>query len=259
MNLLIVNDEVIAIQGMMRTIQWQDIGIDEVKTAYDAQMARDIIAQWPVDIILCDIEMPGESGIELLSWIQEQHYIMESIILTCHADFEFAQQAVRLGCRDYILTPASYEVIAGKLSEAVAAVRRRQTDEQRLHYGDLWMSERLKDAAGETAKRPRELVEHVKQYICSHLDDEELSVNVLARMNYLSPDYLNRIFKKNEGVSLRNFIMRERMNLAGMLLRDKGLPFTRVAELVGYANYTSFVVAFKNYYGYAPSEYVSDK
>lgn len=141
--------------------------------------------------------MPGESGIELLAWIQEQKYIMESIILTCHADFEFAQQAVRLGCRDYILTPATYDVITQKLSEAAAAVRRRRMDEQRLHYGDLWMSEKLRDEGGETVSKPTEIVAGVKQYICSHLADEQLSVNVLARMNFLSPDYLNRIFKKS--------------------------------------------------------------
>lgn len=259
MNLLIVNDEVIAIQGMVQAIHWQDIGIDEVKAAYDASMAKEIISAWPVDVILCDIEMPGESGIELLMWIQEKGYILESIILTCHADFEFARQAVRLGCRDYILTPATYETIAGKISEAVAAVNQRHKDEQRIHYGDLWVNEKMKNEEPDAARGPGEIVEDVKHYICEHLDDTQLSVNVLAQMNYLSPDYLNRIFKKYHGSSIRNFIIKERMSLAGVLLMEKGLSFTKVAELVGYANYTSFVVSFKNYYGLAPSEYISSR
>lgn len=259
MNLLIVNDEVIAIQGMMQAISWQDIGIDEVRTAFDAQMARATILQWPVDIILCDIEMLGESGIELLVWICENGYTMESIILTCHADFEFAQQAVRLGCRDYILTPATYEVITEKVAEAAAAVCKRREDEEKLHYGDLWVSVKLKEKSVEPPKKSREIVEDIKAYICEYLDDEHLSVGRLAQMNYLSPDYLNRIFKKHQGCNIRQFIMDERMRLAATLLRKEKGTFVQIAEMIGYTNYPSFVVAFKNYYGCSPSEYVTDQ
>ncbi|HIQ98284.1 MAG TPA: response regulator [Candidatus Scybalocola faecavium] len=257
MTLLIVNDQVIAVQGMRQGIDWQSLGIDDVKVAFEAQSAREIILNHPIDMILCDIEMPGESGIELLTWIRENHYTMECIILTCHADFSFAQQAVRLNCRDYILVPASFEVIAEKIAGAVAAVKERQETQEKLHYGELWMSERIKDKQEPQYKKSEKVVEDIRLYICEHLEDPNLSVNKLAKQFFLNPDYLNRIFKKHQGVSLRQFIMDERMHLAALLLKEEKWTFAQVAQRVGYDNYPSFGVAFKNYYGYSPSDYIS--
>ena len=50
-----------------------------------------------VDILLCDIEMPGENGLGLLRWVREQEKEIECIFLTCHAKFAYAQEAIILG------------------------------------------------------------------------------------------------------------------------------------------------------------------
>ena len=257
MTVLIVDDQINVVEGLVNGVDFARAGMDTVLTAYSAAGARELLLMYPVDVILCDIEMPGESGIELLTWIRENHYTMECIILTCHADFSFAQQAVRLNCRDYILVPASFEVIAEKIAGAVAAVKERQETQEKLHYGELWMSERIKDKQEPQYKKSEKVVEDIRLYICEHLEDPNLSVNKLAKQFFLNPDYLNRIFKKHQGVSLRQFIMDERMHLAALLLKEEKWTFAQVAQRVGYDNYPSFGVAFKNYYGYSPSDYIS--
>ena len=72
MNLLIVNDEQLTAETMKKDMDWASYGISEVYTAYDTEAARACIAEHPVDILLCDIEMPRENGLGLLRWVREQ-------------------------------------------------------------------------------------------------------------------------------------------------------------------------------------------
>lgn len=106
MNLLIVDDEVVTIKGMMDGIDWKACGIDgSIWTAYSAERARQILMAQQVDILLCDIEMPGDNGLDLLRGIRAENQEIACIFLTCHASFEFAQEAIALGSIDYILKP----------------------------------------------------------------------------------------------------------------------------------------------------------
>ena len=89
MNLLIVNDEQLTAETMKKDMDWASYGISEVYTAYDTEAARACIAEHPVDILLCDIEMPGENGLGLLRWVREQEKEIECIFLTCHAKFAY--------------------------------------------------------------------------------------------------------------------------------------------------------------------------
>ena len=61
MILLIVNDEKVTAQTMWKEISWESCGITEVYLAYDALEAREQLMLHDVDIMLCDIEMPGEN------------------------------------------------------------------------------------------------------------------------------------------------------------------------------------------------------
>ena len=256
MRLLIVNDEIISAKGLMMGVQWADYGVDEVELAFEARSARRLLSEKPFDIALCDIEMPGESGIDLIRWMRAQELETEVIILTCHADFEFAQEAIRLKCRNYILVPAPYETIAQNVGEAVRAVEERNRERRQQAYGQLWIAEREREAVLQSASRsPEQAVKSVEEYVGGHLGELDLSVNQIAARLYLNPDYLNRLFKRERGVSIGQFILERRMELATHLLEDSSLGTARVAELVGYRSYSAFVTAFKNVYGCAPSQY----
>ena len=67
MTLLIVDDDCTMTELLSRTINWKELEIDRVLCALSASAARTIFMSEPVDIMICDIEMPGESGIDLLS------------------------------------------------------------------------------------------------------------------------------------------------------------------------------------------------
>lgn len=256
MKLLIVNDEIIAAQGMQMGIAWDDYGVSEVDVAFEADTARKKMKEKIYDIVLCDIEMPGESGVELVKWIRKEKLDVEVIFLTCHADFEFAQEAIRLQCKNYILLPVAYEVVAENVQEVVLSIQKKREDWKQQQYGQLWIAEKEEENEKlEQAHSLEQTVLKVEEYIKKHLNDSELSVNKIAAQMYLNSDYLNRVFKRIKGVSIGRFILERRMEMAADMIKKGKFGATKVAELVGYNTYSAFVAAFKNYYGCPPSKY----
>ena len=58
MNLLLVDDEIAMLHIMEKAIDWKKKGIQKVFTAYNTDLARDIISSSKIDLVICDIEMP---------------------------------------------------------------------------------------------------------------------------------------------------------------------------------------------------------
>lgn len=257
MKLLMVNDAEITVNAMKEEIDWAAYGIDEVFVAYNVAEGQEIICGHTVDILLCDIEMPGEYGIALIRWIREKDYDIDCILLTCHAEFTYAHEAITLNCQDYLLLPASYETI-GKTVKNVADRRKERLQNTRLQeYGKSWLKskEDRVHIDAETSRSPKEVVEECTAYILQNLNNDELSVNELAAHFYLNPIYLNRIFKKEKNISISQFIIQEKMSLAARLLENPTCSVISVANQVGYPNYSYFSTIFKKYYGCTPTQY----
>ena len=90
MKLLIVDDEVITTRVLEERIDRKYLDLDEIYTAYNVDMAKEILKKEKVEIILCDIEMPRGNGLELLEWVREQQEETEFLFLTSHEKFEYA-------------------------------------------------------------------------------------------------------------------------------------------------------------------------
>ena len=71
----------------------------------------------------------------------------------------------------------------------------------------------------------------------------------------MNEQYLMRVFKKETGYSILQFIAEQRINLAKELLEKTDYPVTVVANTVGYSNYSYFTKIFKNNTGYTPVAY----
>lgn len=256
MNLLMINDEVLTVETMKTDISWKQYGIDEVYTAYDVPTAKACIAEHSIDILLCDIEMPGENGIAMLRWVRENKMDTECIFLTCHASFEYAKEAIQLGCSNYILIPAKYEDIGAAVQKVVNRIVARKDILRYLEYGKQAVREKIEHATDLLGqKNVMNLVDATVSYIINNLGSESLSVNEIAEKLYVHPVYLNRIFSKERGITIGQFIIGERMKLAADLLKTNYLNANAVAELVGYKSYSNFNQMFKKYFGCSPSQY----
>ena len=137
MTVLVVDDQISVVSAILSGIHWRELGVESVLKAYNAYEAKSVLRTHPVDIMLCDIEMPAEDGLSLYRWAREHEYPLECIFLTSHADFHYAKEALRLGSFDYILQPARYEDIQAALQRAIQKADSRREDETVYSYGKL--------------------------------------------------------------------------------------------------------------------------
>jgi len=257
MNLLMVNDEILTVENMKGDIPWNQYGIENVYTAYDVSGGKKCLNEYQIDMMLCDIEMPGENGICLLRWAREHGMPVECIFLTCHASFEYAREAMMMGCQDYLLIPARYEEIGAAVERVVNRILESRKAQQYQQYGRQVIQEKLEEAVkshGEK-KSVKELIQDAIDYIMRNLGSETLNVNEVAEKLYLHPVYLNRIVRKEKGQSIGYFIIEERMKLAGELLKSGKLSAAAAAEQIGYQSYSNFNLSFRKYYGCTPGQY----
>lgn len=134
MKLLIVDDQLYVAQGLRFGIDWKAEGFSEVFVALNALEARTILQKDPIDIMLCDIEMPMENGLSLIRWVREQKMPTRCILLTAHPDFQYAREAIPLDVTDYIVQPAPYAEVLRVVRKAIkeCGERVRQEADSRM-------------------------------------------------------------------------------------------------------------------------------
>ena len=103
------------------------------------------------------------------------------------------------------------------------------------------------------ASDQKAVVDKVRRYIGEHLENE-LRRDELAEYVHLNPDYLTRIFKKETGCTIKEYVIRQKLEEAKMLLRTTSLPISFIAAKVGYCNFSHFSYAYKKVLGITPQE-----
>lgn len=105
-----------------------------------------------------------------------------------------------------------------------------------------------------TLQEPDNRLAEVERYIRLHLD-EPLSREVLAGVAGFSVPHFHRIFTGTTGESAASYVRRMRLKRAGQKLRMGAVDITEVALAAGYASHAAFGKAFKQQYGFSPSEF----
>ncbi|MGG1516590.1 response regulator [Paenibacillus oryzisoli] len=77
----------------------------EIHTAEDGQEALAVIAQSHIDIVMTDIRMPVMDGMELINTLSINNFKGKIVLITGYGDFNYAQQAIRVGVTDYLVKP----------------------------------------------------------------------------------------------------------------------------------------------------------
>ena len=184
------------------------------------------------DILLTDIEMPDGTGHRVDRWQKEHFPGIVSIFYTCHADFSYAQEAVKLGALDYLLKPVPIPELESILGKAVEGVKRRREGER--------LAEIFKPQDGDGAS----VIGTVKQYIADNLS-MKIQREELAKMVYLNPDYLSKLFHKQVGMTLGEYILEKRLALAKQLLINTDLSIADISQRVGITDASYFIRTFK--------------
>lgn len=101
-----------------------------------------------------------------------------------------------------------------------------------------------------------QLMHSIQKYLDEHFT-EHVSVEAIARENYISPDYLSRRFKQSIGYSPKQYICLNRLVYSKKLLMTSHLPISEVSVRSGFSDVNNFIRAFKKQFGQSPGRYRS--
>jgi len=121
------------------------------------------------------------------------------------------------------------------------------------HYIESFMEKVVKQMEVEN-QSPKHAILLVEQYIQSHYK-EDLSLNALANIVFLSPKYLSSMFSQVTGISLNKYIKNVRMEKAKDLLLTTNMKIADVSQEVGYSYVSYFCRIFQEEYGMSPETY----
>ena len=128
MKLLICDDDISTIDVLQSQIDCQELGISRILRAYNGEVAMDIIAKELPELILCDIEMPKNTGLEVLRFIYNEELPCELSFITSFESFEFAREAIKYGASRYLTKPLDFDEVQETLSDMIRSVRRKKKD-----------------------------------------------------------------------------------------------------------------------------------
>ena len=111
-------------------------GFELVASARSAAEALDLLRTHTVDLLLLDIFMPGQSGLELMADIRRQALDMDVIIVTAARDATTIDRALKLGAVDYLIKPFEFERLQ-QAFERYGETRRLIQEGQTLDQAEL--------------------------------------------------------------------------------------------------------------------------
>ncbi|MGI6251669.1 MAG: response regulator [Anaerolineaceae bacterium] len=101
MKILLVDDDALVLKSLQMILKAE--GIDEVFTSKNGKEAFDIYKDHKIDLVLQDIRLQDENGIEIASKLLEYDKEAKIILLTTFKDEEYINKAIKIGIKGYIL------------------------------------------------------------------------------------------------------------------------------------------------------------
>ncbi len=228
MNILVVDDDRFVLEGLRKGIQWDDLPFENIYMVQSVKQAKTVLEKVPISVLVSDIEMPVESGLDLLAWSREKRLPVECILLTSYAEFSYAQKAVELGIFRYFLKPIEYMELQKIIVLAAEKAEETIESSELLSYKDLWLDQ------------TRNIQENFFLWLVQHakyIDRNELLYQVNRNKLHYSPEECIQVIlceitpehKQGETwkESLREFIFR---NVSEELFATGGMPLFSVVH-----------------------------
>ena len=274
----IVDDEPVIVRGLTKMIPWESYNCRVVGTAGDGQEGMKLIREQKPDILISDICMPGIDGLTMIAGMKSEFGHMQITILTGFRDFDYAQQAIRLGVTRFLLKPSKMD----ELEEAVRVMienlekqgitgKEDGTDEgvgentpkaegNREGEEGKEKAEPSEGKEGEETDSPAScfIVKNALAYIEENYR-EKLKLSDVADQIYVSQWHLSKLLNKHTGQTFSEILNTIRIEKAKELLKDPSLRIGDIAEEVGFLDVAHFSRVFKKQAGISANEYRNTK
>lgn len=119
-DMLVVDDEYMILEGMKRLLPYEEYGIGSVTTAENAEQALAYFREHSIDIVLTDVCMPEMSGLDMIDIMKKESPKTSFIMMSGFQEFDFVKKAISLGVADYLVKPINKNELSQLLKRIVA-------------------------------------------------------------------------------------------------------------------------------------------
>lgn len=123
MRLLIVEDDYMTLEGIVKVINWQEIGITQLEKAEDGMDAIELAKKFHPNIVLSDIRMPRIGGLEFAEKLQVFNPSCKVIFMSAYTDREYYKEAIKLKAMNFIEKPIDVNELEKAIVDAVTMCR----------------------------------------------------------------------------------------------------------------------------------------
>ncbi len=239
-NAVIVEDEPWSLANIKTIFPWSSYGFDTPVGFDNPHEALEYITAQRVDVLFTDIVMPDITGLELIKFIREKNIDIKIIIISGHANFSFAQQAINYGIFSYLLKP----------------IDRREAENLMVKLKAALDSETDSDTA---SKKYTDISNPAFKQLLQFVDEnfnKKLKLNKLAEKFNINESYCSQLFKEHFGFGFTEYITELKMQEAVKLL-GRGMYAAEVADYLHY-DYAYFNKLFKKRFGTTPRQYTAE-
>ena len=238
----LIDDEEIIVEGLRRIVPWERYHCEVVAAAYNAAEGERAIRTHSPHIIVTDIKMPDTDGLTMLAGLRSEFPDMQVIVLSGHSDFAYAQQAIRLGVRRFLLKPSKMEEIEEAVLCATAYLAGKGDDPEEEAAEE--------QVSGAGSYVVRQAIAYMEEHFC-----ERLTLQTVAEHCYVSQWHLSKLLNKHAEQSFYDLLNAIRIARAQEFLKDPSLKINEICELTGYADTAHFARVFKRIAGMSANEY----
>ncbi|HYF51907.1 MAG TPA: arabinose operon transcriptional regulator AraC [Planctomycetota bacterium] len=214
----------------------------------------DLLAQ-PGDMVLIKPQTPQDYGIEaeLQHWeLLWAHFNPRPEWLQWLEWPEDAPGLLRISVYDASVRRSIVQCFRETLSMAASPMRLRESFAMNALERVLLMCDAVNPRSRESSLDAR--VRKAMNYVCSNLSSR-IDRAALARESSLSVSRLSHLFRAEVGMSLRQFVERQRLERAAQLLQMTSLSIKEIAFSLGFDNPFYFTLRFKQHFGSSPRAY----
>lgn len=217
----------------------------EIVEAENGTVAWEICLREVPDLVISDVMMPGESGLEFSQRIRanERTNHIPLILLTGKKSQEDRLSGLQAGADVYLTKPFHRKELLIRIQGILTS---RQRLQQKYQAGDFSIQS--------TTQATDTFMQQVAKIISAEIDNEDLSVEALAKQLHLSRVQLFRKIKALTGITPTLFIRQIRLQHAQKLLRESDQSISEIAYASGFKDPGYFSRVYKEQFGHSPSE-----
>lgn len=146
-NIMLVDDEVLAMEYLKNLIDWEQNGYCIVGCATSGKRALDMYEKVKPDIVISDIRMNGMDGLELTLYLKQKNPDIIIILLSAYKDFDYAQRGIQYGVSNYLL---KHELCGESLMKELKRVNEKLVEgvKKKKIYQKYFMNQLIYNHAG---------------------------------------------------------------------------------------------------------------